>query len=1182
MSNQEEIIKELALSSPYLSTLIVKDKRTRAEMEEIISNWKGKSHILRISYKGKYPFHPDSTDRSNLFLQIRIIKNRETGLIALRDFLHVNTIPETLLEISDLADFCIDYSIKSLFSSSDNRHGLTYEILKSNLLIIGMGKLGGGELNFSSDIDLIFLGKDESLSDEITAHNIDTFLKALLNFISSSSSEGFLYRIDMRLRPEGNDGPLVMGVQNAIEYYGKRGRKWEHQAMIKKRLVWGNPDLYEEFSIQLDNIIYRHHEPQKIVYDIKRIKNEIEINIRRKNLISDIKHSPGGIRDIEFIIQFLQLIHGIRYPEIRTSNSLAALTALNTFHIITHEEYATLNNGYITLRKIENIIQLKNNTPEYSLPENEEDIENLFSSWKIEGFDRSSGNYGIFFKNKVLKIMSDVREIFTSLFDETIQYLELKDNLLKIHPDSDKNLLNDHFLRMDSEYFLRFTENDIYSHLEMISKLDLENPVELETSEIGQGKWKLTIVAFDYYYEFSKIAGLISSNYLKIISGESFTYSNYSPAPKGGPDAFYRRKEKRIYPYSPPDKSGVLINRRKIVCTLIVSRLEGSITGPDWKTFKNELTYILNLLENNRIRESEEFLNNKILVMISGFQYGDAPSVSPVDIDVDNESSSQYTILNICSRDSFAFLYTFTNVLALNDYYIFKIEIDTVDESVFDRIFILTRDGKKILEAVKIENLKIAVALIKQYSAFLQNAVDPNKALRHFDELLMKILESGGKKELPLLGQKEVQEKLAAVFGIGDYFWEDLIRFQFTDLLPILNDPTLELCFSADQLKDRFSNNYLKKRAPEKENLNAFSTLLNEWKDAEMFRIDLRQILKKTGMMEFSLELTDLAESVIELAFQKIDKEMQSLLHVKKAPPWEVFGLGKLGGRELGYASDIEIMFVYDDSNLSSDNKNIASYFEKFIQTFLRVVHSKSEGIFEIDLNLRPYGKSSMLPVSKSSFLEYFREGKAYYFEKQALVKLRPICGGNSPSLLIKDIISCRDRFVYGGGKPDISALLTLREKQIASNVRNPNLTNIKYSKGCLVDIEYLVQTLQIAYGKNEPSLMCESTVAGIEALLKTGIIKDETLRRLKESYLFFRNLINILRMAKGNAKDLNVYPETSMEFNYLVRRSYFIGIINEKSPSLLKNLIERYRNEVMAVFNDEIGKINSDISGYQ
>ncbi len=1175
MDNVTDIISRLTASSPYLSTLIDKNPDIGREYSIIIESRsdKKKQDGGSVSLFGKYPF-PAGSKTDELFLRIRHIKNYELAIIALKDFLLINTVPETLSQLSNLADFCIDWSVKSLAAALPPGSKISYERLCESIVIIGMGKLGGNELNISSDIDLIFLGVDAGLEDNLLRKELDTFLASLLDFLSKTSEEGFLYRVDMRLRPEGDIGPLIMGINNSLEYYKNRGRKWELQAMVKKRLVWGSDAVYNEFREKIDVLIYQHHQPRQILIDIRKIKNEIELKILRQNFSFNIKLSPGGIRDIEFIIQFLQLIHGIRYPEIRNSNSLAALSSLGIFHIITPEEFSTLHDGYIILRKIENILQLKDNTPEHCLPLKEGDIYNLFVSWKLEELEQPAGDYEKNFIHSLEKIMAKIRSIFTSLFDETIRYIELKDNIRSRRPDLPAALLDDHFLRMDSEYFLRFQEEEICRHIIMISLLNLDNPAQIDVEELGEERWKLCIVAFDYYYEFSKISGLISAYYLKIKSGESFTYSEYASGTPENPEMFYRRKKKQIYPYSSGENYVSLIYRRKIVCFLIVENLKSGGPEPDWNSFKRELNFILHCLETNKVRESEEFLNNKILSLIPAVQNRELGPLTPVEIDVDNESSAQYTILTIRSNDSFAFLYTFTNVLALNNYYIYKAEIDTIDEKAYDRLFILTRDGKKILEEDKVENLKIAVAFIKQYSSLLRNAVNPDKALHYFDELLSRILESGEKNELPILGQEDVQEKLATIFGIGDYFWEDFIRIQYTDMLPILNDPSLDISFSREELTETFKKIICAGKITRKNGLEDFSLLFNEWKDREMFRIDLRQILKKIDMIQFSFELTNLAEAVIELAVSRIEREMTESDSFPEVPPFALFGLGKLGGMELGYASDIEIMLIYDVPAGTENAYTADSYFEKMVQSLLRLIKSKREGIFEIDLNLRPYGKSSKLAVSLSSFIEYFVEGKAYYFEKQALVKLRPIVSGRTGGYICSEISKYRDNFVYGSGKPDIDALLALRQKQIASYIKDPSLINIKYSRGCLVDIEYLVQTLQIAYGGNDPSLREVSTLKALDSLYKSRVIDFKSWTGLHESYIFFRNLINTLRMVKGSAKDLNVYPENTIEFNYLVKRSFFVGIINEESSALLKEIIEKYRGLVTETFNNEIGRL--------
>ncbi len=1185
MFNIQEVKKQILQSSDYLRLLLENNPDLWKEIYTFLSQSDEKvpQEYTNDYYYKKHSFPKVDEDPEKMFLNIRKIKNKELAIIAFKDFLFNNSVSMTLIFLSRLADFCIDWSIRSVLNIMHEKNYIGYDKLKNNIMIIGMGKLGGNELNISSDIDLIFLGKDEIIQDDAFRKELETFLTHFLDFLNRTSQEGFLYRVDMRLRPEGEIGPLIMGFQNALEYYKERGRQWELQAMIKKRLLWGNDLLYQEFVSSMDKLIYQHHQPQKILFDIWNIKNEIEKQFLNKNTEFNIKLSPGGIRDIEFIIQFLQLIHGIRYPEIRNANSLSTLNSLKTFNIITPDEFNTLNSSYIILRKIENILQLINNTSVHSLPGKKGIIEKVFKPWKIEGFDFPNEDYEIEFKNKVNTIMSNVRTIFTALFDETIRYIKLKDNLLSQYQDIPGELLEDHFLRMDSEYFLRFQEMDIYKHIKMIEKLNLNNLVELEINKNKEEIWSLTIVAFDYYYEFSKIAGLISANFLKILSGESYTYGEYSSQKDEKEEPFYRRKKKQIYFFSSEKKAPSLIYRRKIVCYLKVQMLETIQKNathfdnilPDWDQFKKELNYILHCLETNQTRKSEEFLNNKILSLISKLPITDIKPLSPVEIEVDNESSRQYTILNIYSKDSFAFLYTFTNVLALRNYYIYKIEIDTQDDKAFDRLFILTRDGKKIIEANNIENLKIAVAFIKQYSSLLQNAVNPDNALRYFDELLSRILESSEKKELPILGQQDVQEKLATIFGISDYFWEDFIRVQYTDMLPILNDPSIEYSFSKKELIDRYNHIHLLNEPMQTVNLDDFNIRINEFKDREMFRIDLRQILKKIEMIQFSIELTELAEAVIELAVKKIEIELLKKYSFRQIPPWAVFGLGKLGGRELGYASDIEVMLVYDNPGQLKDAIEIDSYFEKMMQMLIHTIHSKREGIFEIDLNLRPYGKSGNLAVSKANFKEYFSlKGRAYYFEKQALVKLRPIVSNESGYYLFQEIVNYRDLFVFSGEKPDIEALLNLREKQIQTYIKNSQDINIKYSRGCLVDIEYLVQSFQIVYGKIYPGLKNPSTVDAIDSLYECKIIDDFEQKTLKESYLFYRNLINILRMVKGNAKDLTIYPENTIEYDYLVKRSFFVGIIEKEVKELLADKIREFRKSIISILDIEMSKL--------
>jgi len=1101
------------------------------------------------------------------FKKLREIKNIETVKVGFFDFIGKQKLSESVYKISLLTDFCFDHSIKGTFLLNDDIRTLNYDTIKNNIIVIGMGKLGGEELNFSSDIDLIFFSNNEFINNEDYADEIVHFFRYLLNYLRTNTEDGFLYRVDMRLRPEGNSGPLIMGINNALIYYKERGRIWEYQAMIKSRCIWGNQNLFNEFKKNMEHFIYAYIPPKTILEEIKDIKDKIEQKVSVRDKEINIKLSEGGIRDIEFIIQFLQMTHGIRYKEIRKPNSIQALDILKTYNIITKKEYDILSKNYITLRKIENILQLQNNLSVQKIPKDNIDIYNLFKNWEIINFDinvNDPDDYASKFRDKLKKIMSEVRKIFVTLFDETIRYIHLKDKILQDYPEIDSQLIENHFKRMDSEYFLRFKESDIVKHIKMIADLSIEKSNLCEINILNENDFfNISIVGFDYSYEFSKIAGLISANYLDIIDGESYTYSEYTESDTNNNEFFYRRQRRQLYINNPKKSFAQNILARRKIVTLMKVRLNQNKPAPDWIGFKNDLNEILILLENERFKEAEEKLNARIFKTLYETKKAIPRKVYPLNIEIDNDSSDLYTILTIDSKDSFAFLYTFTSVLAKRNYYIYKVEITTKNNLAYDRLFIMTKDGNKITSHKKIDELKITVTMIKQYSSLIFEAVNPNNALDYFDDLLTRIFESGNKNELPIVGQKDVQEKLLKVFGISDFIWEDLFRFNYQTFLPFLDDKTLNQKHNKEKLREIFNSEYCKDKNFLEIDFDRFINLLNNYKDAEMFRIDLRQILKKIDFIGFSVELTILAELIIELSFQKIEFILMKEFNLNESPPYAVFGLGKLGGCELGFASDIEIMFIYENSNI-----DLANYYERMVQLFLKTIIAKREGIFQIDMNLRPYGKKGSLSTSVENFGKYFSDkGEAYFFERQALTKMRFITSNVNGEYLKEKIYDLRDNFVYSNIPPDVDALYKVRKMQLDNYIKYGEI-NAKFSTGCLVDVEYIVQILQIKYGKLNKNLKKTSTLDGIELLYREKIITKDIYINLKQAYIFFRNLINILRMVKGNAKDLSICSEDSIEFDFLVKRSYFVGIIDKEDKKILIEKLDYFRKVISSYFN--------------
>jgi len=229
-------------------------------------------------------------------------------------------------------------------------------------------------------------------------------------------------------------------------------------------------------------------------------------------------------------------------------------------------------------------------------------------------------------------------------------------------------------------------------------------------------------------------------------------------------------------------------------------------------------------------------------------------------------------------------------------------------------------------------------------------------------------------------------------------------------------------------------------------------------------------------------------------------------------------------------------MFVYADEGLTDGDEQIATsrFHGKLVDAFLHSLKTRREGVFEIDLRLRPYGRAGSLAVSRESFETYFAtNGDAWPFERQALVKLRPLCGD---SAFGEAILALRDQLIYSGAPFDVAAMRGMRERQLRQLV-TPGRLNAKLSPGGIVDLEYLIQGLQITHGGLNPTLRSPNTLAALEALKNAGVIAPADAAILREGYFLLRTLISGLRMVRGNARELTVPPPDTEEFAFLCRR---------------------------------------------
>ena len=268
--------------------------------------------------------------------------------------------------------------------------------------------------------------------------------------------------------------------------------------------------------------------------------------------------------------------------------------------------------------------------------------------------------------------------------------------------------------------------------------------------------------------------------------------------------------------------------------------------------------------------------------------------------------------------------------------------------------------------------------------------------------------------------------------------------------------------------------------------------------------------------------------------------------------PGTILALGKCGGRELGFASDIELMLIYAGTGNTTGPKVLSTneYYGEVLHSFINSIHARQDGIFHIDLQLRPYGKAGQLAVSLEAFQRYFApQGPAWAYERQALVRLRPIAGDLA---LGEKVCDLRDKFVYNGELFNVTAMRAMRERQIRHLV-TAGTFNAKYSPGGLVDLEYLVQGLQITYGAANPALRLTNIRMAMAALADAGILSAANYIRLRKAHTFLRWLIDSLRVVRGNTKDVNIPPMDSDEFAFLARRLKYGSYTNRLQEDLTR-----------------------------
>ena len=337
---------------------------------------------LQIALQASDASDSKSIDALQLHV-LRKFRHRHMVRILWCDLTSVSSLEQTLYELSLLAQCCVIAADQWSFDALTPRFGIPIDDAgqPQRLMVIGMGKLGGFELNVSSDIDLVFIypAAGDTQCDRLGQKSIDNgefFRRAAQRvgkLLNSVTSDGFVYRVDTRLRPFGESGPLVMNLDGLESYYLTQARDWERYAMIKGRALCGNPDDVEALDALIIPFVYKRYLDYNVFESLRELKRKIAMSLLHKAMVDNIKLGAGGIREIEFIGQAIQLVRGGRESRLRIRPIMRVLELAAELDLLSPHEVDGLLSAYKYLRRVENAIQMMRDEQVHSLPVDPDD-----------------------------------------------------------------------------------------------------------------------------------------------------------------------------------------------------------------------------------------------------------------------------------------------------------------------------------------------------------------------------------------------------------------------------------------------------------------------------------------------------------------------------------------------------------------------------------------------------------------------------------------------------------------------------------------------------------------------------------------------------------------------------------------------------------------------------------------
>ncbi len=401
------LIQNPILADPVIQSVYLED-------EKPLQNFKKElSELIQL--------FPDVSEQE-FGKKIRFYQYSEFLRLTIKDLSQSGSMESILNELSSLAISIIQICFEYFFHQLANEFGKPFifendkKIKPCGFNVIAQGKLGGNELNYSSDVDLQYIYESEGKTDSITNHEFYVKLsKKISHFLSEKTEDGFLYRVDLNLRPEGKSGALANSLSALENYYETFGAEWERQALIKATPIAGDSILGEDFKKLIDPFVWRKSLDLKSIENFKEMKNKLHDSTKKTSAQGfNVKLGEGGIREIEFFVQILQLLYGGKHPELRIASTLKTIDQLEKLNLVKPQESLQLKDAYLFLRKVEHRLQLVHESQTHLIPPGKEEQQQLARRLGYFGHDREESRER--FLEDLSRYTTMVKTIFQSLF----------------------------------------------------------------------------------------------------------------------------------------------------------------------------------------------------------------------------------------------------------------------------------------------------------------------------------------------------------------------------------------------------------------------------------------------------------------------------------------------------------------------------------------------------------------------------------------------------------------------------------------------------------------------------------------------------------------------------------------------------------------------------------------------